>query len=67
MIEWFLIAAGVVLPWAHAVTLYRRSRKLRSDSNDADAASMQAAFWRAKAIDLGAEEDEFRREHMEKP
>lgn len=30
-------------------------------SADADRASMVAAFWRARAIDLGADPDEFQR------
>jgi len=33
------------------------------DARDADAASMQAAFWRARALELGANEDEWRRFH----
>jgi DNA-binding transcriptional ArsR family regulator len=32
-----------------------------SDAADADVASMQAAFWRARAIELGAGEDEWHR------
>jgi hypothetical protein len=30
------------------------------DARDADEASMQAAFWRARAVDLGASESEYR-------
>lgn len=33
--------------------------RLRQDSRDADAASMQAAFWRAEAIRLGAEPEAY--------
>lgn len=35
--------------------------RLREDARDAGEASMQAAFWRARAIELGASEDEYRR------
>lgn len=32
----------------------------QEDAKDADEASMQAAFWRARAIALGASEDDYR-------
>jgi hypothetical protein len=41
----------------------RLREALREASNDADVASFQAAFWRARAIELGASEDEWRRAH----
>lgn len=59
--EALLLAACVALPWMHAIALYRRSRQLRDDSKDAGEASMQAAFWRSRALRLGASPEEYSR------
>lgn len=40
-------------------------RALEADARDAGEASMQAAFWRARAIELGASEDEWRKRRAE--
>lgn len=50
-------ATGIELP-------SRQPGRVKEAENDADAASFQAAFWRARAIELGASEDEFRKTHL---
>lgn len=49
---------------AKDVSIAALDRKLAGaieDARDAGEASMQAAFWRARAIELGASEDEYQR------
>jgi hypothetical protein len=50
-------------PCSIGMALDRDLRAALEDAKDADEASLQAAFWRARAVELGASEDEYRNTH----
>jgi hypothetical protein len=54
-------AVVAYVPLAVEIRLTEQLQGTVESARDADAASMQAAFWRARAIELGADPDEWKR------
>jgi hypothetical protein len=65
-LEWVLFGGLVIAYVLHTRLLGLRASRLREDAQDAGEASTQAAFWRARALDLGADPGEYRAAHPRK-